>query len=341
MAQNKKTHWSTYATLAILLTSCIALIFTQIFTANTATKLESTLFNIIQFSLSIVFSWILSKLITEQQFLESQKKFAIGAFRRIMEIERSLNRTQKYITNAKLNKSSDLNSKLEAIDISIVNAQDTVRSSIADWTDIIGDEIEVTNEVRRLKRTRNYQSEIDSNLNPPTNDSSENIREDKIEKLQSTLPAEIRVSLAEEDKDPFEAGLEHLSNIWSSQKTLELNGFWETTDSFSASPASLKVGDPITIARGMTSHRNGVLLTFDKENNWFGVILNPCVEVDVDYDDFVNVFEAFYGRELLPIAFGGTPLKATILEIYELDDITERQHFRVTIKTLPDLEYLS
>lgn len=341
MSQSKKTHWSTYATLATLLISCIALIFTQIFTANTATKLESTLFNIIQFSLSIAFSWILSKLITEQQFLESQKKFAIGAFRRIMEIERSLNRTQKYITTAKLSKASDLNSKLEAIDISIINAQDTVRSSIADWTDIIGDEIEVTNEVRRLKKTRSYQSEIDSDLNQPTNDSLEIIREEQIEKLQSSLPAEIRVSLAEEEKDPFEAGVEHLADIWSSRKTLELNGFWEKTDSFSASPATLKTGDTITIARGMTSHRNGVLLTYDKDDNWFGVILNPCVDIHVDYDTFVSAFETFYGRELLPTTFGGTPLKATILEIYELDGTTERQHFRVDIKALPDLENLN
>jgi hypothetical protein len=329
----KKTHWSVYATLTLLLVSCLALIVTQVLTANTATKLESTLFNIIQFSLSIAFSWILSKLITEQQFLESQKKFAIGAFRRIMEIERSLSRTQKYVTNAKLSKPSDFSAKLEAIDISIVNAQDTVKSSIADWTDIIGDEIEVTNEVRRLKKTRNYQTEIDSEINLPINDSSENIREEKIEKLQNSLPAEIRVSLAEEDKNPFEAGYEYLADICEEKKTLELTGFWDKSDSFTASPADLKRGDTVTVARGMTTSRNGVLLAYNDQDKWFGVITNPCADINVDYDSFVSVFEMFYEKEFLPKVFGGTPLKATVLEIFELDLELDRQYFRLEVNT--------
>lgn len=250
-----------------------------------------------------------------------------------MEIERSLSRTQKYVSNAKSSKPSDFSAKLEAIDISIVNAQDTVKSSIADWTDIIGDEIEVTNEVRRLKKTRNYQTEIDSELIPPTNDSSENIREEKIEKLQNSLPAEIRVSLAEEDKNPFEAGYEYLADICENKKTLELTGFWDKSDSFTASPADLKCGDSVTVARGMTTSRNGVLLAYNAQDNWFGVITNPCADINVDYDCFVSVFEMFYEKEFLPKVFDGTPLEATVLEVFELDLKLDRQYFRLEVNT--------
>lgn len=99
MTLSKLPTWQKGALLTIAIVSVIAIATLQINSSETATKTESTLFNVLQFIFSTVFAWLLSAFIGETQQTESQRKFAIGAFRRIKEIERAVNRTQKYLAN--------------------------------------------------------------------------------------------------------------------------------------------------------------------------------------------------------------------------------------------------
>lgn len=335
-------HWGTYVTLIALLVGTVGLVILQVATANTATKTESALYSVLQFIFSLAFAWILTKVVTEQQFIESQRKFAIGAFRRIREIERSLNRTQRYVTNAEASSERSAVSDLAVIRAGLLNAQDAVRSSIADWADIIGDEIEVTNEIRRLKQLKSETDDgvQDGEVNRPDEKRSPRAMEvttleDRIEKLASALPAEIRADLDEEE-DEEELALDYLGDLWKQNRFLELTAFWEPGDSFAGSVDEIDAGTSLYIARGLTEHRNGVFLVYDANGKWIGVVTNECAELGCDYDGFVRALEKFYDRPLLPKSFGGIPLAATVIDIENFNATTERRYFRLRISTLPE-----
>ena len=337
-------YWGTYVVLIVLLLSTVGLVVVQVATANTATKVESTLFSVLQFIFSLAFAWILTKVVTEQQFVESQRKFAIGAFRRIREIERSLSRTQKYVTNAEGRMERTAGSDFAVIRAGLMNAQDAVRSSIADWADIIGDEIEVTNEIRRLKQMKaeaeDGSPETDLGRREEKESTSIPIAtnvEERIVRLTNELPAEMRVDLEEEEEeDGVTLAFDYFGDQWKENKALELYAFWEPGDSFKGNLDSVQVGTILFIARGMTEHRNGVLLVYDALGSWIAVVMNECAELGCDYDDFRLALERFYDRPLLPKSFGGTPLAATVVSIEDLDETLERRYFRLRVSKLPE-----
>lgn len=341
--KSHRPHWGTYMVLVALLLGTVGLVVAQVVTANTATKVESALFSVLQFIFSLAFAWILTKVVTEQQFVESQRKFAIGAFRRIREIERSLNRTQKYVTNAEGRTERSQGSEFAVIRAGLMNAQDAVRSSIADWADIIGDEIEVTNEIRRLRQLKAEADEgnLEGDLGRrdekgPAAASTDTDIDNQIVRLTSELPAEMRVALEEEEVDGISLAFEYLGNQWKKNQALELSAFWEPGDSFKGNMDSVQLGATLFIARGMTEHRNGVLLVYNAQGNWIAVVLNECTEVGCDYDDFLYALERFYGRPLLPKSFGGTPLAAKVVAINDADEKREGRHFRLRVSKIPD-----
>jgi drug/metabolite transporter (DMT)-like permease len=52
----------------------IATITMQIVTSNNQTKIEATLFNILQFIFSIAFGWYVTKITTANEFQQNQKR---------------------------------------------------------------------------------------------------------------------------------------------------------------------------------------------------------------------------------------------------------------------------
>ena len=340
MNEKSISVWLKYILLAVLLIGIVFLVVEQIYTANTATELETVLFNILQFIFSLVFAWMLSKIVTETQFLESQKKFAIGAFRRIKEIERSLGRTYGYVENMEVNQKEPKTTKISVIKISLMNAQDLVKSSIADWSDIIGDEISIANEIRRLQILRNEKAESETDgRKEKTTDSIQTKKEieKRIAELSKDLPAELQITIEESiEEDQVDKGVEFLASEWKKNKGLEFLAFWEPDDSFSKNVNEIKPGDTVFVARGFTEKRDGPLLVYDEKDEWIGVVYNLCSDIGCNYDDFISAMEEFYDRKLLPKFFAGIPLTAKVISIYEFDTEFERQHFTLFIDRIPE-----
>ncbi len=326
-----------YFLLSILLIATIFLIIFQINSAQSATKLESTLFNILQFILSAGFAWFVSKYVTEAYNEESQRKFAIGAFRRIKEIELSLERTQKYIDNSiKKEKNKSNQENFSVIKVSLQNAQDTVRSSIADWSDIIGDEIRVSKEIERLKLLR---GEFDDSLKKGDKSRKKEDAEDKIEsidksidKLVKELPLELQEIIDRQDENEIKMGMEDLLFEWQKNGEMIFDAFWEKDDYFQDNLDNLKIGDKVSIARGYTKGRKDVLLVYNKSNKTIGVVTN---KTNSSYEKFLTIMEDFFGRDLIPISFDGTPLEAEVINIEEFDTQTERKYFQIKVDRIP------
>lgn len=337
--KNSKSHLGIIVTLSVLLIGILCLVIAQVLTANKATQLETTLFNVLQFLTSLAFAWILSRIVTESSYLESQRKFAIGAFRRIKEIERSLARTNKYVTKAIIDSKDNDEERLDTIRASLMNAQDTVKSSIADWSDIIGNEIEVANEIERLKAQQDDVDESGVDKVIGRQESQHQLApsvSNKIAELVKDLPPELRLSIENRDDDDFtEEAKEYLAEQWKEKKGIELRAFWSPADTLKKNLDDISVGDTVFVARGITEHRDGALLVYDNNDNWIGVVLNDCFNVGCGYNDFIRVLEEFFGRPLLPRMFAGNPIAAVVTDVEQFDTELERQYFTVFIDKLP------
>jgi len=307
-------------------TSLVAVLFLiglQIAGAEHATKTESALFNTLQFLLSVAFSWILSRHSSESQFVESQKRFAIAAFRRIKEIERAIARAQRLISTPRSSAHRGDHYSLQPVMTSLLSAQDAVNSSIADWGDIIGDEIHITNEIERLKGLRKSADKFEREYLDNLRVSEEKVDRDilpQLDKLKDSLPPSLKVEDEKSDLEKiYNEATQTLESQFESTGAISFDGFWEPDDSFSCDLDGLKVGDTIYIARGYTTSRSNVLLAFRDQGRWLGVITNTFAELGMDYDSFVEFIGQYLDCTFVPPQFGGNLVPVTLTEIQDKD----------------------
>lgn len=329
MILSKLPTWQKGALLGITIISVILIATLQISSSETATKTESTLFNVLQFIFSTVFAWLLSAFIGETQQTESQRKFAIGAFRRIKEIERAVNRTQKHVANLEDISDETTKAKIAAVKGGLSSLQDTVRSSIADWSDIIGDEIQITNEMQRIKKMRNESD--DSSDDEKGNKNNENINE-RLSALAKSLPTSIANELEIDEQNDSVDMEEILAHEWSNKSELLLHCFWEADGDFGADLSGMRINDRVFVSRGMTNSRPNTLMLSNAQGEQIAVVTN---RYDCTYDEFMEAIESFYGRTLIPKIFGGTPLTAIIVELEEYEHHNLRQYLWVKIEQFP------
>lgn len=300
---------------SLLAVACLVVI--QIVTANTATKLEIALFNVLQFVFSLVFAWQLSDVASEKRFQDAQRRFAMAAFRRIKEIERSLVRLKSYVSPKKATTRDELRETISIIRVGLESAQDNVRSSVADWSDIIGDEIQVANEVSRLKILREEiegaESKIvDGRLTQELSDRIESV-DKKIEELTRTLPAEMRGAVEDEISVDMDELVSALRSEWRKTGKLTLRANWDSSDSYQGDLSEMRSGDHVQLGRGSTKSRDDVVLLFNAQHKKVAVILNDLSEEGCDYDTFRRVLLDLFGTSLL--LDEGEGLTAIIKEI--------------------------
>jgi hypothetical protein len=170
----------------------IVTITTQILTKE-PTKLEVGLFSIIQFILSIGFSWLLSRIVTKSEYEDSLKRYAFSAYRRIKDIDNTLERLVTEINRMRQTYPKDQLHELDTLRLITENMEITVSSSITDWTDIIGDEISKKEE---LDKTEKEKFLIENKQNFLIGNSQTNVKLEelslKIEGLKQELPSVLK-----------------------------------------------------------------------------------------------------------------------------------------------------
>lgn len=333
--QNDGTpKWHIVLFIIVLLAGVISLFIFQLNIAENATKRELALINILQFILSLGFATLLSRIITEQQFISSQRKFAVGAFRRIKEIERLISRTQKYVSESSSLAREEMHQMQPVISEALAGAKDIVRSSIADWADVIGDEIEVEREIQRLKKWRSEQDELTSRSDADQDDAKLEDISKRIGELMAELPPELRASVTVDEDDGYEVdkAVERLADIWREERALIFDAFWEPAAGLMESLDDLSVGDNVEIARGYAGKRINGLFAYNSNNNTIGVVTNLC---NCRYDVFTEATEEFFERNLFPRLSGGVPLSGTVEAIESVSPTTERQYFKIRVERMP------
>lgn len=219
----------------------------------------------------------------------------------------------------------------------LTNAQDTISSSIYDWSDIIEDEIEISAQIEKLERSisakRDEPNEINAAAEIEKLSNYAKNAEAEIKKLSNKLPPSLRQTVREPQNHSslIKEAISYLRQQVADNGHLDMNAFWATNDGFMSEPGKLKIGDVVYIARGFTKNRTGALLAYDSVGNSVGVITNRCTAQKTAYDTFADAMDDIFQKQLRPKQFGGVPVEAIVTEIEDFDAKLDRRYFKVRI----------
>ncbi len=228
---------------------------------ESTTKLESALFNALQFVLSIGFAWILARMSFKEEFREGQKQFAISAYRRINEINSGVKRLLSRVRRQSPALSKETRQELEVIQAISTGVSDSIQSSIADWADIIGEELVTLDRIEELQHEDVFSSEI------VQQDVAEAValdnRIEEMNRLIQSLPHQLQVIARSERRDDLISAIRQLDREKERIGTVLLSGFWDP--SFERDVRELSEGDILTAQIGDAGSRIGALIAYDAD----------------------------------------------------------------------------
>jgi hypothetical protein len=281
---------------------------------TSSTSMELALFGVLQFGLTLLFGWIVTTIVTEKSYEVRQKKFAIAAYRRLMELQGSFSYLCRRIRRKMTNPSP---SDFEVIEAMTHGIELTITSAIADWADIIGDEMDVFDELNQTysNHAALADSDRDSGANSIRSESSfADLDASAIaETLLKKIPASLRFSTAPDIRT--KANLESLIQELSGGG-IEFNGFHDET--FPVPISRYLEGEPLAIRVDDVETRRGILTLYDPSRGLIGVITN---KFRGPYPDFLNAV----------IDLIGSKFNVTLLSVEEQDG--DRQYFTVRFES--------
>jgi hypothetical protein len=255
----------------------------QILTAGpNATPVETALFSVLQFVFSIAFAWLMTGLAAKREFMESQKAFAVAAYRRIHEINEGIERLLARSTVQLRAQSPELQREAEVMCAIAMGVRSSIKSSIADWGDIIGDEITTIGRIERIKDEQEVLLELPRAhaLDAAKPTAAEELRDaigrsnEQIAKLLATLPPSLRL-VAGTPKRPRDPLADYSQDFETEEKetgTIRLRGFWE--HGLDRDIQEISIGDPLTIKASTLGDRVLCVAAYDTKGESVGIMIN-------------------------------------------------------------------
>lgn len=293
--------------------------------------LVTALFNVLQFVFSLLFGWILTRVVTREEFEESRRNFAISAYRRILDISSSFDNL-KYKLAEKAQLSGVARAEFESVSAMTFAIEQTIASSIADWTDIIGEEIETVNAMQRLKNERD-EAVARAALLDSTATELQHLKsitasyEQQISTLKMELPRSLRQAPLYNDTE-LEV-LRYASRLRSKLRRggLYLEGFWDSA--FERDAHAVESGTPVELRLAAIPGRVPVWVAYSEDGHTIGQLINPATS---DYDQvFTPALMSVLGEKF-------TALMTERNRIVIPDGNTTRHYFAITVfrtATLP------
>lgn len=320
MREKKSQSFGIIATAILGILTLLAFVF-QVTSLNNATsKLETTLFNILEFVLSLGFGWVLTRMVTQEEFEKSLKRFALSAYRRIVDIERATNRLKDAVETMRKRHPPDSYCELDIVHAVVVNTRQTLKSATADWADVIGEELATLKKIQDLEEKK---EEI--LVQEPVAAGQEQLEElqRQITELIIALPFSLRYEATKESTFDIDEAADLLREKHLKQKGLRLKAFWDPA--FEHDPQDLKPGDKVRVATDDVADRVGCLTVKDQGERSVGVVTNPLPGLlfkRSSYPDFVTAVQR---------AFGKSHYSAEIVSIDEELSSGERRYFHIRI----------
>lgn len=288
--------------------------------SNATSKLETVLFNILEFVLSLGFGWVLTRMVTQEEFEKSLKRFALSAYRRIVDIERATNRLKDAVETMRRRHPPDSYCELDIVHAVVVNTKQTLKSAAADWADVIGEELVA---LQRIQDLEEQKEEI--LVQEPMAAEQEQVEElqRQITELTTTLPFSLRYEVTRESTFDINEAAHFLRVEHLEQKGLRLRAFWDPT--FEHDPQDLKPGDKVRVATDDVAKRIGCLVVKDQRERSVGVVCNTLPKLIFKGSSYANFVAAMHR------AFRKPQYSAEIVSIDEELSSIERRYFHIRI----------
>ncbi|MFQ5922110.1 MAG: hypothetical protein ACE5M4_04645 [Anaerolineales bacterium] len=254
---------------------------------------------VVEFLISVGIGWVLQRLYSREQFRKELQSYGYSAYRRINDMRRSVTRFDRQVKKRLREEASSTRHVYELFQEIANSMSDTVRSSVADWAEIVGDEILRAERLRDLeleKASTEASSEFDGGM-----EADETIQqvEQEISRLRDDLPLYLQLAVQGQSdilprggrksrviEDHFNLSDDAIGGI-----LLEVQSFAELTDD---AVALLRKGVPYAfyedVAAG-TSH----LVLVDRDSKELGEIINSFEDSGVYHRDFIETL-----RQSLP-----------------------------------------
>lgn len=262
--------------IAILGVLALGTIGLEIFISGQGTtKIESTLFGVLQFVFSIAFAWFLSKSNSKSEFEAQQKKFAVAAFRRIKEIESQTTHLIERLGKAITDRGRSHIHELDIARTLAVSINETTQSSKLDWADVIGEQIEALDKIQNIQRQKALIKSIhgESEL-PALTESNPRIStlEEELDSLKNNLSSELKLMAKRDDPTTKE----ELERELSESGFLELTAFGGGSGDFliERDIATLEIDEELLVTIEDIGDRIATLVAKDSDGKIVGSFLN-------------------------------------------------------------------
>lgn len=303
--KEKKLHQSSHTSFELIAAIVLGLMALSCFgfqafsVSEKTTSLETSLFNMLQFLLTIGFAWFSTRAISRSEFERSLKQFAIGAYRRISDIEKMTQRLQKEILEMLASPETNDKSCLRIVEAIVADTGQIVRSSTDDWADVIGEELISLEKIRRLEHEKREISTYRERAGEQGDVDTKIIEiEEKLDELRSKLPTSLRLSSQENNKEEFSA---NTAAMWLKEKHKDGAGLLLETRSgreysSESDPRKINFNQSLFILQSS----GGGLNIIDANNNILGRVLNP---LPFGYQESASAIELCYGSKEIPVEF--------------------------------------
>lgn len=261
-------------------------------TGPTTTKLETSLFSTLQFLLTAGFSWFSSRAVSRADFETSLKRFAISAYRRIADVEHIIERLQRRIrTHSNLHNDTEMR-VVEAI---VLDCAQVVKSSISDWSDVIGEELLALEKIRRLQDERDAlepAQKVENSQDDKSVQAIEQLRnriEEQIEQMQRALPPALRL----EASSSVNLRSDSRAAKWM-RREHERSGGLRMTVVTGDDYRHDRHRKTLQANEQLLAHQTGdaVIDVYDLSGKCLGRLQNPT---PLDYDSFMRAFFMCFG----------------------------------------------
>jgi hypothetical protein len=231
---------------------------------------------------SLSIAWFTQKYLSRIAYFGNLKDRALGAYRRISDIKKSVDMLDSEVgkTAASLEKTDK--SYFRGIQFGIELIKVTVLSSMADWTDVIGEDLakkDKLNDLQQIERSIETNVLDNGELNKARK--LEEIREE-INRVKQTLPHLLRFeNIGLENDFPRGGRVSPVIMQYFLKSIMEKSAIYLTVESRGVDKndfSDLKNREPFVVVEDVAAG-NSYLVVHDSSGEWIGEVINPFDEV--------------------------------------------------------------
>lgn len=289
-----------YFSLIILIILALAIFLVRIFSPTLDNSpLVNTLFSFFEITFSLLIGFLLQRIDSNKRFYEDLRKYGLSAYRRISDISKALVRAKSEIVK-QLDISNDNTGTFNTLSAIIEGIDETVKSSIIDWMDIIGSDLEKQKKIQELEADLSRQK-LGASEDDEKKVKIHNLQEE-INTLKSQLPYLLQE--AQVTAESLEIVENYLLGVHSIIKSIALSINISNPELLHDDnlQKTIKEKTPFTFVFKYkpTSEIIDNVIAYDSKRKILGSVYNPFMSNSLYYSKICEILSENFPHRILP-----------------------------------------